>query len=93
MLNVVHKSILIAPIIAILVGAISTSIASRAYADDAQTQGYNVAKFDFLHNRAYDNSCDPNNGDAFCAAYRAADIMRDGMQQICSMETRCNINE
>jgi hypothetical protein len=70
MLDVVYKSILIAPIIAILVGAISTSIASRAYADDAQTQGYNVAKFDFLHNRAYDNSCDPNNGDTFCAAYK-----------------------
>ena len=42
-----------------------------AYADDpSYTQGYNVAKFDFLHNRAYDDSCSPNNGDAFCAGYK-----------------------
>jgi hypothetical protein len=29
-----------------------------------------LAHFDFLHNRAYSDSCDPNNGDAYCAAYK-----------------------
>jgi hypothetical protein len=66
-----NKSILIAPVIALILAAVTTSIASRAYADDpSYTQGYNVAKFDFLHNRAYDDSCSPNNGDAFCAGYK-----------------------
>jgi len=64
-------SILIVPVIAILFGAVTISIASRVFADDsAQTQGWNVAHFDFLHNRPYSDSCDPNNGDAFCAAYK-----------------------
>lgn len=67
-----NKAILIvSPIAILLVGAVTISIASRAYADDsAQTQGWNIAHFDFLHNRAYSDSCDPNNGDAFCAAYK-----------------------
>jgi hypothetical protein len=55
----------------IVIFAIGSTLIMRAFAaDDAQTQGYNLAKFDFLHNRAYDASCDPNNGDAFCAAYK-----------------------
>lgn len=67
-----NKAILIvSPIAILLVGAVTISIASRAYADDsAQTQGWNIAHFDFLQNRAYSDSCDPNNGDAFCAAYK-----------------------
>lgn len=65
------KSILAVPAIAILLAAVTISIASKAYADDpAQNQGYNTGRFDFLHNRSYDDSCDPNNGDAFCAAYK-----------------------
>jgi hypothetical protein len=62
---------LIIPVIALMLAFVTTSIASRAYADDpSYTQGYNIAKFDFLHNRAYDDSCSPNNGDAFCAGYK-----------------------
>jgi hypothetical protein len=65
-----NKAILMAPVL-LLLAAVMTSIEQRAYADDpSYTQGYNVAKFDFLHNRAYDDSCSPNNGDAFCAGYK-----------------------
>lgn len=63
--------IILAPIILLIAGAVLTTVASKAFADDAQTQGYNVGKFDFLHNLPYSDSCDPNNGDAFCALYKA----------------------
>ena len=58
---------LIGPVL-VLVLVPLTVVIPRAYATGPYEAGYNIAKFDYLHNKSYSYSRSPNNGDMYCAA-------------------------
>ena len=60
---------LVGPVLALALVPL-TVVVPRAYATGPFEAGYNMAKFDHLHNKSFSYSCSPNNGDTYCAAYK-----------------------
>ena len=57
-----ENGIILANTIVVLVLATLTVVMPRAFATGPYDDGYNTAKFDFLHHRSYSDSCHTDYG-------------------------------